>query len=299
MGHRPLGAPTLLMLVVSIAACGPAPTSSSGLVRVVTTTTVFGDMVASVGGNLVEVTSLVPKNGDVHTFEPKPADIRAVAQADLLVMNGLGLDDWLERTIANASKKGTALLKLGVDLGVPLLPGEEPGTQNPHLWLDVKYARQYVDRIVVALQAADRAHSDEYQRQGAAYQARLDELDRWVRGQIASIPEANRKIVTFHDAFPYYAREYGITIVGVAVQAPGQDPSAGDTAALVKAIRAAGVKAIFSEAQFPAKLVEQLAGETGTKVVADLYDDSVGDPPVTTYEAVVRWDTQQLVDALR
>jgi ABC-type Zn uptake system ZnuABC Zn-binding protein ZnuA len=287
------------MLVVSIAACGPAPTSSSGLVRVVTTTTVFGDMVASVGGNLVEVTSLVPKNGDVHTFEPKPADIRAVAQADLLVMNGLGLDDWLERTIANASKKGTALLKLGVDLGVPLLPGEEPGTQNPHLWLDVKYARQYVDRIVVALQAADRAHSDEYQRQGAAYQARLDELDRWVRGQIASIPEANRKIVTFHDAFPYYAREYGITIVGVAVQAPGQDPSAGDTAALVKAIRAAGVKAIFSEAQFPAKLVEQLAGETGTKVVADLYDDSVGDPPVTTYEAVVRWDTQQLVDALR
>ena len=299
MGHRPLGAPTLLMLVVSIAACGPAPTSSSGLVRVVATTTVFADMVGSVGGNLVEVTSLVPKNGDVHTFEPKPADIRAVAQADLLVMNGLGLDDWLEKTIANASKKGTALLKLGVDLGVPLLPGEEPGTQNPHLWLDVKYARQYVDRIVVALQAADRAHSDEYQRQGAAYQARLDELDGWVRGQIASIPEANRKIVTFHDAFPYYAREYGITIVGVAVQAPGQDPSAGDTAALVKAIRAAGVKAIFSEAQFPAKLVEQLAGETGTKVVADLYDDSVGDPPVTTYEAVVRWDTQQLVDALR
>jgi ABC-type Zn uptake system ZnuABC Zn-binding protein ZnuA len=287
------------MLVVSITACGPAPTSPSGLVRVVTTTTVFGDMVASVGGNLVEVTSLVPKNGDVHTFEPKPADIRAVAQADLLVMNGLGLDDWLEKTIANASKKGTALLKLGVDLGVPLLPGEEPGTQNPHLWLDVKYARQYVDRIVVALQAADPAHSDRYQRQGAAYQARLDELDRWVRGQIASIPEANRKIVTFHDAFPYYAREYGITIVGVAVQAPGQDPSAGDTAALVEAIRAAGVKAIFSEAQFPAKLVEQLAGETGTKVVADLYDDSLGDPPVTTYEAVVRWDTQQLVDALR
>jgi manganese/iron transport system substrate-binding protein len=299
MRHRRVGRPALLLLVVSIAACGPAPTNSSGLVRVVTTTTVFADMVASVGGNLVEVTSLVPKNGDVHTFEPKPADIRAVAQADLLVMNGLGLDDWLEKTIANASKKGTALLKLGVDLGVPLLPGEEPGTQNPHLWLDVNYAKQYVDRIVVGLQATDRAHSNQYQRQGAAYRARLDELDRWVREQVASIPESNRKIVTFHDAFPYYAREYGITIAGVAVQAPGQDPSAGDTAALVEAIRAAGVKAIFSEAQFPAKLVEQLAGETGTTVVADLYDDSVGDPPVTTYEAVVRWDTQQLVDALR
>ncbi|MDQ2941519.1 MAG: metal ABC transporter substrate-binding protein [Chloroflexota bacterium] len=299
MPHRRVDRLALLLLVVAVIGCQPAPTNSSGLVRVVTTTTVFADMVASVGGDLVEVTSLVPKNADVHTFEPKPADIRAVAQADLLVMNGLGLDDWLEKTMANASKRGTALAKLGVDLGVPLLPGEEPGTQNPHLWLDVKYAKQYVDRIVVALQAADVTHSDQYQRQGAAYRVRLDELDRWVRDQIASIPAPNRKIVTFHDAFPYYAREYGITIVGVAVQAPGQDPSAGDTAALVKAIRAAGVKAIFSEAQFPAKLVEQLAGETGTKVVADLYDDSIGDPPVTTYEAIVRWDTQQLVDALR
>ncbi len=289
-----------VLLGTSIAACQPAPAKSPHLVRVVTTTTVFADLVASVGGDLVEVSSLVPKNGDVHTFEPKPADIRAVAQANLLVMNGLGLDDWLEKTIANAARQGTPLLKLGVGLlDVRLLAGDEPGTQNPHLWLDVKYGQAYVNRIVTALQAADHAHADQYQRQGAAYRQRLDELDGWVRDQIASIPKPNRKIVTFHDAFPYYAREYGITIVGVAVPAPGQDPSAGDTAALVEAIRAAGVKAIFSEAQFPAKLVQQLADETGAKVVADLYDDSIGDPPVATYEGVVRWDTQQLVDALR
>ena len=300
MAHRSFARLSLLLVVAAVAACQSAPTGSSGRVRVVTTTTVFADMVASVGGDLVEVTSLVPKNGDVHTFEPKPADIRAVAQADLLVMNGLGLDDWLEKTIANASQDEAALVRLGVDLpGVPLLQGDEPGTQNPHLWLDVKYAELYVDRLVAALRAADAAHAEQYQRQGAAYRDRLEELDRWVRDQVASIPEPNRKMVTFHDAFPYYAREYGITIVGVAVQAPGQDPSAGDTAALIEAIRAAGVKAIFSEAQFPAKLVEQLAAETGTRVVADLYDDSVGDPPITTYEAVVRWDTQQLVDALR
>jgi manganese/iron transport system substrate-binding protein len=300
MADPPLARLALSLIVLAVAGCQPTPTGTSGSIRVVTTTTVFADMIASVGGEMVEVTSLVPKNGDVHTFEPKPADIRAVAQADLLVMNGLGLDDWLEKTIANASQEGTPLVKLGVDLpGVVLLPGDEPGTQNPHLWLDVKYAELYLDRIVAALQAADEGHAEQYQQQGAAYRDRLEELDRWVRDQIASIPEPNRKIVTFHDAFPYYAREYGITIVGVAVQAPGQDPSAGDTAALVEAIRAAGVKAIFSEAQFPAKLVEQLAAETGTRVVADLYDDSVGDPPVTTYEAVVRWDTQQLVDALK
>ena len=298
MRRPPLGWLALPIAVILLAGCRPASDASTG-VRVVTTTTVFADMVKSVGGDLVSVTSLVPKNGDVHTFEPKPADIRAVAQADLLVMNGLGLDDWLEKTIANASREGSPLVKLAVLPDVPLLPGDEAGTENPHLWLDVKYAQLYVDRIVAALTTVDGAHGQQYERQGAAYRTRLDELDRWVRDQVATIPPPDRKIVTFHDAFPYYAREYGITIVGVAVPAPGQDPSAGDTAALVEAIRAAGVKAIFSEAQFPAKLVEQLAAETDARVVADLYDDSVGDPPLATYEGIVRWDTQQLVDALK
>jgi ABC-type Zn uptake system ZnuABC Zn-binding protein ZnuA len=283
-----------------LGACAGPPSNNPGRMVVVTTTTVFADMVRSVGGDLVTVTSLVPKNGDVHTFEPKPADIRTVAGAQLLVMNGLGLDDWLERTIRNASKEGTPLLKLAEGLpGVALLPGEDPGTQNPHLFMDPVYARQYASRIADALSGADPGHKAQYETQASAYDDRLRALDRWVRGEISTIPEANRRLVTFHDAFPYYAREYGITIVGVAVEAPGQDPSAGYTAALVDAIRRAGVKAIFSENQFPTKLVEQLAAETGAKVVANLYDDSIGDPPVTSYEEIIRWDTRQLVAALK
>ncbi len=292
-----------LVLPALLVACQPASVQPSGAadgVRVVTTTSVFADMVSQVGGDLVQVTSLVPKGGDVHTFEPKPADIRSVAEARLLVMNGLGLDDWLAKTIRNAAQPGTPLLRLADDLpSAPLLPGDEPDTQNPHLWMDVRYAEEYVDRIATALKGIDAAHAEQYDAQAAAYRTRLRALDGWVRDQIATIPEANRKIVTFHDAFPYYAREYGITIVGVAVPAPGQDPSAGYTARLVDAIRGAGVRAIFSEAQFPAKLVDQLAAETGAKVVANLYDDSLGDPPVTSYEELIRWDTQQLVEALR
>lgn len=277
----------------------PAGPSAGGPVAVVATTTVFADMVRNVGRELVTVTSLVPKNGDVHTFEPTPGDIRAVAQAQLLVMNGLGLDDWLEKTIRNASRGGTPLVKLAVALpGVALLSGQDPGTQNPHLFMDVTYAKRYVDRIAGGLKQVDPAHGSRYDSQADAYKASLTTLDGWVRQQVASIPSANRKLVTFHDAFPYYAREYGITIVGVAVAAPGQDPNAGYTAALVDAIRRAGVKAIFSETQFPAKLVDQLAAETGAKVVANLYDDALGDPPVTSYEAVIRWDTEQLVGAL-
>jgi ABC-type Zn uptake system ZnuABC Zn-binding protein ZnuA len=294
-----------LLVALALAGCasgGGASQSAgtAGALQVVTTTTVFADMVGQVGGDLVKVTSLVPKNGDVHTFEPKPADVQIVAGAKVIIMNGLGLDDWLEKTVTNAALPGTPLIKLGVDLpGVTLLPGEDPGTQNPHLWMDVKYGELYVDRIAQALSAADPGHGSQYDTQAAAYKARLETLDAGIRAKIATIPEANRKIVTFHDAFPYYAREYGITIVGVAVAAPGQDPSAGYTAQLITAIRDTGVKAIFSESQFPTKLVDQLATETGAKVVSTLYDDALGDPPITSYEAVITWDTDQLVQALK
>jgi ABC-type Zn uptake system ZnuABC Zn-binding protein ZnuA len=279
---------------------GPSATGgSNGKLIVVTTTTVFADLVSNVGGDLVSVTSLVPKNADVHTFEPRPADVRTVTGAKLLIMNGLGLDDWLSKTITNAAASGTPPLQLGVDLpGVTLLPGETSATENPHLWMDVKYAELYVDRIAQALGSADPSHAATYLTQAAAYKQQLETLDGWVRSQIATIPEANRKLVTFHDAFPYYAREYGITIVGVAVEAPGQDPSAGYTAQLITAIKSAGVKAIFSEAQFPAKLVDELASEANCKVVANLYDDALGDPPIDSYDAVIRWDTSQLVQAL-
>lgn len=285
-----------------VAACTGAPSSAGGdgRIPVVASTTVLADLASNVGGDLTSVTSLVPKNGDVHTFEPKPSDIRTVASARLLLMNGLGLDDWLAKTVTNAAAPGTPLVKLGVDLpGVPLQPGEEPGGRNPHLFLDPKYAELYVDRIATELANVDPSHATTYRANASAYKAKLESLDAWVRSQIATIPEANRRLVTFHDAFQYYAREYGITVVGVAVEAPGQDPSAGYTGQLISAIKAAGVKAIFSEAQFPAKLVEALAAQTGAKVVANLYDDALGDPPVTSYEAVIRWDTTQLVEALR
>lgn len=298
----------VLGAVACLAACAgsPAPSASSTggstgrPLVVVTTTTVFADMIRQVGGPNVSVTSLVPRGGDVHTFEPKPADVQAVAAAQLLVMNGLGLDDWLQKTITNAATAGTPLIKLGVDLpGVTLLPGEDPGTQNPHLWMDVKYAEAYVDRIAAELKAVDPVDAAGFDARAAAYRARLDSLDASIRTRIATIPEANRKLVTFHDAFPYFAREYGITIVGVAVEAPGQDPSAAYIGRLIDAIKAAGVKAIFSESQFPTKLVDQLAAETGATVVANLYDDSLGDPPIDSYEAVINWDVDQLVAALR
>jgi ABC-type Zn uptake system ZnuABC Zn-binding protein ZnuA len=300
-GRWTLGLAGALALSLAAAACGvPAsnPPASGGL-SVVTTSSVFADMIRNVGGTLAAVTSLVPNHADVHTFEPKPADVRAVAGARLLVMNGLGLDDWLRDVIANAAAPGTPLVVLGVDLpGVSTLPGEEAGSENPHLWLSVPYAIAYVDRIEAALAAADPAHASGYAANATTYRERLRALDARVRDRIATIPTAERKLVTFHDAFPYFAREYGLQVVGVAVDAPGQDPSAGEIATLIEAIKAAGVKAIFSEAQFPTAVVDRIAAETGATVVAALYDDSLGDPPVTSYEALIEWDVEQLVTAL-
>lgn len=286
--------------VAGLAACAtPGGTPRPGTISVVATTTVFADLVANVGGDHVTVTSLVPKNGDVHTFAARPSDVRAVASARLLVMNGLGLDDWLQGTIANAAAPGTPLLKLAEGLpGVQLIAGEGAATPNPHLWLDVAYARLYVDRIATALIAVDPEHAADYRARHDAYAAQLMALDESVRSRLAAIPEADRNVVMFHDAFPYFARAYGLRIVGVAVPAPGQDPSAGYTAQLIDAIRSGGVRAIFSERQFPTRLVDQLAAETGVRVVADLYDDTLGDPPVTSYVALIEWDVEHLVEAL-
>ena len=303
MSRRSIGgaaAALLLAVAASIAGCAqPGTSPDTGKLAVVTTTSVFADMIENVGGDHVTVTTLVPHHADVHTFQPSPADVRAVAGARMLVMNGLGLDDWLRDTIVNASAAGTPLVELGPGLqGVELLPGEEPGTQNPHLWMSVPYAKGYVGEIEEAMVRADPTNAGVYHEAANAYRTRLDALDQRIRAQIGAIPAANRRLVTFHDAFPYFAREYGLEIVGVAVEAPGQDPSAAEVAALIEAIKAAHVKAIFSEDQFPRQLVDQLAASTGAKVIADLYDDSLGDPPVTSYEAVMTWDVDQLVHAL-
>jgi ABC-type Zn uptake system ZnuABC Zn-binding protein ZnuA len=294
-------ASALLGLAVLVGACGsPAASSNGSRLTVVATTTVFADMVKNVGGDLVNVTSLVPANADVHTFSPKPSDIRTLAGAQLVVMNGLGLDDWLRKTIDAVATKAPVVVLAENLPGVEYMAGEDASSPpNPHVWMNVAYGELYVDRISAALQAADPAHTTTYQAQAATYRATLASLDASVAADIAALPATNRRFVAFHDAFPYFAKHYGLEIVGVAVNAPGQDPSASYTAQLITAIRDAHVKAIFSEAQFPPKLVQQLATETGTTVVATLYDDSIGDPPISSYAAVIRWDADQFVKALQ
>jgi ABC-type Zn uptake system ZnuABC Zn-binding protein ZnuA len=273
------------------------PTPLPGAIKVVTTTTFLADMVVQVGREHVSVTSLVPQGGDVHTFDPRPSTAWALGEAQLIFANGLGLDDWLSQLAADVGT-GAPIVRLAENLsGVDYIV--EDGATNPHLWLDVSYAKLYAERIAAALEQADPANADFYRSGGEAYAARLADLDAWARAELAAIPQANRRIVSYHDALPYFCRAYGLEVIGTVVAAPGQDPSAGEIQDLVDAIRANGVKAIFAESQFRPDLAETIAAETGAKVVTDLYTDTLGDPPANTYEGMIRWDVDRMVGALQ
>ncbi len=291
-----------------VAACGSPgrarpsdPAARPDALRVVATTSVLADLVAQVGGDRVAVTSLVPRGGEVHTFDPTPQDIARVAEAQLIFANGLGLDDWLSRLARDAGAGTVPIVALGEGLDrVTYLRGHDGTSEsvNPHLWLNVAYARAYVARIVASLSTADPADASAFASNAARYDAELAALDTTIRDRIASIPESNRRIVSLHEAFPYYAAAYGLTVVGVVVESPGQDPSASQIAALVNAIRATGAKAVFGEAQFSDKLVRTIADEAGATYESNLYSDTLGDPPADTYVGMMRWNTDRIVAAL-
>lgn len=298
--------PVAVALAVAVTSCGsPNGSGSSATVQVVATTTVFADFARQVGGDRVSVRSLVAAGGEVHTFDPRPSDVTAFTDADLVLMNGLGIDDWVIDLIGQAGSEAP-VVRLAEDLpGATYLEGGVEGGQpgevavNPHLWLNVHYAAGYVERIVTQLAAVDPDGVDGYRERGGAYLATLDQLDAWARTQLGAIPAETRRIVSLHDAFPYFADAYGLEVIGTVIAVPGQDPSAGEIADLIDAIRATGVSAILSEAQLPGDLADRIAEETGVQVVSDLYSDSVGPPPQDSYEAMIRWDVQRIAAALQ
>ena len=286
------------LLVVAVAgACAgqrASPSADNGRLTVVATTTILADLVKQVGGDRINVHSLVPKGGEVHTFDPAPSDAVVLNGARLLVLNGLGLDDWLLSFAQQAGAGDRPVLALGENLD-----GVEYIGDNPHLWLNPDYARQYVDRIRLKLTELDPAGQATYDANADAHDARLVELDDWARQQMLAIPDSERRVVSFHDAFPYFAAAYDLEIVGVLVESPGQDPSAAEVARLVDAIRQAGVGAILTESQFNPDLAETIASETDAQVVDDLYTDTLGDPPVDSYIGAMRWNVEQIVAALQ
>lgn len=289
---------TLVALLAVVAACGGttgSPAASNSSYRVVATTSVFADLARLALGDTVQIDSIVPAGIDVHTFEPAPSDAAKIAAADLILMNGLGLDDWVSSLIEAAQQSDVNVVRLGEDLNtvgtwsyLASPEGDPEHAYDPHVWLDPAGAELYVKRIAERVSQEQPELASAIAATSANGLAQIRALDVEVSAMFAAIPAENRKIVTFHDAFGYYARAYDITIVGVAIASPGQDPSAREIAALIDAIRASGVTTVFSEVQFPSKVLTSIAAETGATVLADLYSDALGTAPGDTYLGAMR-----------
>ena len=276
----------LLLLLLLASACAGREREPDGRLRVVTSLEIFADMARNVGGERVEVTALLPSGADPHTFELSPGRVAEIAEADLVFVNGLGLEGNLRDAVDENA--GGPVVELSA--GLPALDS------NPHLWLDPRLAARYVERIRDALVEQDPAGRLAYEARTEAYLEQLGKLDQEYAGAVEAIAPERRKLVTFHDAFRYLATRYGLEIVAVVVPSPGQEPSVRDVADLTETLRSGSVPAVFKEPQFNAEVLEQAAGEAGVRVL-DLLSDAYAEE-VDSYLELMRFDLRQLQEGL-
>ncbi len=252
----------------------PLHAAAPGKLKVVASITILGDMVQKVGGQHVALTTLVGPDGDAHAFEPTPADAKALSAADLVVVNGLGLEGWMDRLIQASGYRGPIVV---ASQGVEPRRMDEDGTSvtDPHAWQDLANGHRYVVNIEAALAKADAADAADYRAAARTYLAAIDAMDSYVRSAIAEVPPERRKVVSSHDAFGYFGQAYGVEFA--APQGIGEDaePSAADMRRLIDQIRREHIKVLFFENALSPRLVEQIARETDAVVGGTLYADAL------------------------
>ena len=300
-----VGAATVAALLAGCAAASGGPSDSSGgkLLKVVATTTQVQDFTRVIGGGRISLTGILKPNVDPHDYEPSPADLDAIARANVLVINGVGMEKWLDDTVKSAGFHGTTV---DTSKGVVIRRGassEEQPAGDPHIWQNPMNAKVMVANIERALAAADPADAAYFERNLDAYTAKLSALDAEVARQLDSL--ANKKIVTNHDAFGYYIDRYHLDYVGSIIPSfdTSAELSAKDVADIVAKIKTTGVKAIFSESSLPPKTAETIANEAHVKVVEGenaLYGDTLGPAGSdgATYLQMIEHNTRTIVSNL-
>lgn len=283
----------LLLLVLALAAlplaaCDPL---GGGQPEILATTTIFADMATQVAGDRMKVGSIVPAGVHVEEYEPTPDDAKRVTGARIIFVNGLDLDKWADPLLQN--KKGDAPV-------IVLSEGLPDIEENPHMWFDPQLSRKYVEKIRDALIALDPSGSDGYTSRARAYDEKLVSLDTELKAKAATVPQDRRKLVTSHDAFPYFAKAFGFEVVGFVQPEPDHEPSAQELAELIETVKASKVPAVFVETGVSKSLTETLAKEAGvSKVVADLPTDSLLAAPADSYIGVMRLVMDKIVAALK
>ena len=284
-----------LICLMSIALAMAVPARADERLKVVASFSILGDLARNVGGARVDVTTLVGADGDAHVYVPAPADARKIADARLVIVNGLGLEGWLPRLVRSAG--GKAAIVTATSGIAPLTLGADA---DPHAWQSVANARIYVGNIRDAMVAADPGSAPVFGANAEAYLAKLDALDREVRAAIAQIPESRRKVISTHRAFGYFAAAYGIEFIAPVGVSTESEASARDLAGIITQVRTAKIPAVFLENATDVRLIRRISAETGARVGGTLYSDSLtaekGDAP--TYIDMVRHNIKVLTSAL-
>jgi zinc/manganese transport system substrate-binding protein len=278
------------------------PAFAQDKLKVIATFSILGDLVKNVGGERVEVVSLVGPNGDAHVYSPTPADAKKLADAKLVFINGLGLEGWLSRLIkASGTKAPTMVASTGIK---PLKMEDEhkPGhmVTDPHAWQSIANAKVYVANIRDGLSKVDPAGKATYETNATAYLAKLGELEKEVKAAIDKIPADHRRIITTHDAFGYFGAAYGMEFISPEGVSTESEASAKDVAKIIKQIKKQKIPAVFLENVSDPRLMEQIAKESGAKIGGTLYSDALSDEkgPAATYIDMMHNNVKQFAEAL-
>jgi ABC-type Zn uptake system ZnuABC Zn-binding protein ZnuA len=282
---------TLLVVAIALWASACSAASSAGgdcALHVVTTVSPITNIVQNIGGDHLCLTGIVPEGTNSHTFEPQPSDAAVMSDADIVFINGLHLEEPTRDLAAANVQPGVPIISLGEQTIAPdqyIYDFSFPrsgGYPNPHLWTNPVYAGRYGEIASEELSKIDPADASAYAANEKAFAARIDELDHLVREVTDTVPPGNRKLLTYHDSFPYFAREYGWQIIGAIQPSDFADPTPQEVASLIEQIKTEHVPAIFGSEVFPSPVLEQIASETGATYVDDLRDDDLpgenGDP---------------------
>jgi zinc/manganese transport system substrate-binding protein len=284
--------------------------------KVVASFSILGDIVKQIGGDAVDVTTLVGPDGDAHVFQPTAGDARAIADANLVVFNGLGFEGWMDRLQKQSgTKASTVIASDGIDKrkfedkddhddhkdhDTHDHEAHDHGAFDPHAWQSVPNVLVYVANIRNALIKADPAHEKAYRANAEKYLMELRTLDAWIRAQLKAIPAEKRKIVTNHDAFGYFAAEYGVTLLAAQGMQTETEPSAAQIAKLITRMKEQNVKAAFIENISNPSLIRTLQEQGGVKFGGRLYSDALGEKaPADTYLGMMRWNVTSITEALK
>ena len=291
-----------LKLAALTALCPAAPVRAQSRVRVVATFSILGDLVKQVGGDRVEVVTLVGPDGDVHVYSPTPADAKALGAARAIFVNGLGLEGWIARLIAVSGGRAPVIVASTGVKARDVADKRDPSRMvpDPHAWQSIANAGIYVGNIRDALRAADPDGSGTYDDNAKAYLGKLDALESEVKAAIAKIPADRRKIITTHGSFGYFGDAYGMEFIAPEGLSTDADPSAKDVAKVIVQIKREHIPAVFIENIYDPRLIERIAEESGAKIGGTLYSDALSPPngPAATYIAMMRHNARALVDAL-